>query len=141
MHSLFLQQSQGQNPSSSKECEAISKFLNSKQVVTHFKHTNRYNETLLILIDLNNSFSDCEISSWRDIPITLMKEGALVDSIKTFGTSILRSRSNFYVLTKTQKNNKNLVFIHHVNSNYYSNVAIKKRRNLYYLEEIRYGMF
>jgi hypothetical protein len=119
--------------------QAIAKFINNKKVIDWFsREYSHSNDSLLVIADLWNVLNGHSINTWRGIKTKVLKEGELIDSLKTFDANYLVGRRcNIYVLLSRKENDKStIVTLQHACTNIVSTVTITEKNRKFYLSKI-----
>ncbi|HET7118653.1 MAG TPA: hypothetical protein VFI29_19310 [Hanamia sp.] len=119
-------------------CNALEIFLNSKEVCYHFRKCN-LDDSLLIILDLNNISEGCTIDHWRGLRAVILRKGPLVDSLQKFDAYfLLKNRCNYFVLmSEKEKKSVNSVYIRQGCSSLASGVKITMINRTFYLGKIK----
>lgn len=128
--------SQGKNSGCSK-CEAIKLFLNDPKVGSNFSHYNVGIIDSFVIVDLDSSLTECEISIWRGKPVRLLINGSLYDSVKKYwwpGLKIDKRK-----LFKFSMKSYNLLFIQG-NGSLFSMSEYKIKKGKYFVGQIKNGV-
>lgn len=138
---LFFQFSKCQTSKLNSKCDAINKFLTSEEVKNRFKKLNFGGDTIII-IDYSNDLSECKISKWIGMPVSVITAGPILDSIKKFTSNhVIGLRRNIFVFAIYRENNKAKSFnILNGTTNLLSIGTVKEKRNRFYLGKIENGV-
>ena len=118
--------------------KALTEFINSAKVINNFKDGNHQQDSLLILIDLNNVTNGYPITTWKGFNVSVLKDGPLVDSLKLFDAHyLLKGRWNHYVLmSRKESKTVTVIALRHACTNVVSNVKITEKNRQFYLGKI-----
>ena len=121
------------------KCDAISTFLNSKDVISGFKFPYLNKDSLLIILDLFNELSECYITKWRGFPVSIINKGPLIDSLKKFNWHyVIKHRTNMYVFASHQVGDiGRSITIQNGSSNVGCSIQIREKNKRFYLGKIK----
>jgi hypothetical protein len=120
----------------------VSIFVNSKEVIEEaFKPCHIPDTGTLIILDVNNLLANFNQKEWFGHPVEIVKQGKLLDSLKSFDAHfLLKSRSNYFVLRETKSSKETRLFIHHPYDNLLCDGVLKKKKEGYYIIEFQSGV-
>jgi hypothetical protein len=123
------------------KCEAIKSFLNSSKVIDRFKNLN-LSDSLLFIVDIDKGLVKCQMNRWRNLPLIVITNGPLMDSLKKFNSHyVVGERSNIYILRSNKIYASTLSFyILNGASNLDSLVEVKVKNKHFYLGKIENGV-
>ena len=138
---ILTQNIHAQNLKFDNSCDAIKFFLFSKEVANNFKSENK-NDSIIFIIDFTHALDICAISNWRGKPISILREGPLVDSVKKNDFyRVTAGRSNIYLFYASDlKSSSGNFMIQHGSNNILSSVEFIRKGKKYFLRRIMNGV-
>jgi len=123
--------------------DILMKFMNSNEVLNHFRQVNSEQYSSLVLVDLNDVLKGHSSIKWRGFNVTVLHNGLLFDSLKTLDAHyLLKGRCNYYVLMSRKKEKETTVIaLRHACTNEVSSVKIIERNRMLYLGKIENGVW
>jgi hypothetical protein len=127
--------------STSKDSIVLS-FMNSKEVMENeFKHFNKLDTGIFIILDPDKLLVNLNITDWFGHPVQIINKGTLIDSFKIFDAHYLfKDRKNYFIVRQLKLKNSVTLVIHHPYDNLFNSAEIKRKNNMYFIEQIESGV-
>lgn len=138
----FSQNCFSQGYKSKSKDSIVLMFVNSKEVLeTGFKHCNKPDTGVLIILDPNQLLANSDIKTWFGHPVEIISNGKLIDSLQLFDAHyLLKNSSTYFVLRESKSKNSTMLYIHHPFDNLLSYARLRRISSGYILEQIKSGV-